>query len=441
VPKNALLCTNCGHRSLQWLGRCPECAAWESFVRAAEVSEATIIPIGEVLAAPAERLKTGMAELDRVLGGGLVRGSVVLLAGEPGVGKSTLMLQLAAGVERSGRKVLLVCGEESPDQVAARSKRLGILLATRLTTGTDARSIVGLMSQTDVLLVDSIQTIRDPETSGEPGSVGQVRSCAAQLTQKARSSGTVVVLVGHICKDGSIAGPRALEHLVDVVITFEGDRGQVLRTVRGVKNRFGPTAEIGVFQMGATGLVEVPDASRLFLSQRNTSVAGSAVGCALEGRRPVALEIQTLIVPTRAPVARRVAQGLEPARLGVALAVLDQRAGLKLVDWDVYASVAGGVRAAEPGIDLALALALASSKLHRPVPSRLAAVGEVGLAGDVRAVPGMEARVGELVRLGFTRVVIPQSCPTLGRDDLQPENLINEVVKVGNVRQAIDLLS
>jgi DNA repair protein RadA/Sms len=439
MAKDLLICSHCGHRSLQWLGRCPECGAWESFVRSAEVSQAAVIPIGEVLGALEERLPTGIAELDRVLGGGLVRGSVVLLAGEPGIGKSTLVLQVAAGLERMGRRVLLVCGEESPAQVAARSKRLGTVLATKLTAATDVGSIAALMPHTDVLLIDSIQTVRDPESAGEPGSVAQVRSCAASLTQKARTCGTAVVLIGHICKDGSIAGPRALEHLVDVVLTFEGDRGQVLRTVRGVKNRFGPTAEIGVFQMGPTGLIEVPDASRLFLGQRDASVAGSAVGCALEGRRPVALEIQTLIVPTRAPVARRVAQGLEPARLGVALAVLDRRAGVKLGDWDVYASVAGGMRAAEPGIDLALALALASSRLHRPLPQGLAAVGEVGLAGDIRAVPGLQARVRELLRLGFSQVIVPNGELREG-GGLQAENMVKKVVKVGKVRQAIDLL-
>lgn len=438
MAKDALVCAKCGHKSLQWLGRCPGCAAWESFVESAEAGEASVIPITELIAATTERLSTGMPELDRVLGGGLVRGSVVLLAGEPGVGKSTLLLQVAAGVERMGHRVLLVCGEESPDQVAARAKRLGARLTTKLTPVTELGSVLELVPQSEVVLVDSIQTMRDPESSGDPGSVAQVRNCAAALTRVARSSGSVVVLVGHICKDGSIAGPRALEHLVDAVITFEGDQGQVLRTVRGVKNRFGPTAEIGVFQMGSRGLVEVPDASRLFLSERNSSVAGSAVGCVLEGRRPVALEIQTLIVPNRAPVTRRVAQGVEPARLGLALAVLEQRAGVRLSDCDVYASVAGGMRAAEPGIDLALALALASSRLHKPLPTGLCAVGEVGLAGDVRAVAGMEARINELVRLGFTTVLTPYFGGYA--QAAEAENLVKSVVRVGNLRQAIEIL-
>ncbi|MGQ0679608.1 MAG: DNA repair protein RadA [Actinomycetota bacterium] len=409
MSKVALTCRQCGHRSLQWLGRCPQCEAWESFVAAAECTEALVVPMGEVVAPSGERVPSGLAELDRVLGGGLVRGSVVLLAGEPGVGKSTLLLQLAAGLQNAGQRVLVVCGEESLEQVAARGQRLLVPPRTALTATTAIPEILPLLVEHDVVLVDSIQTVRDPEAGGEPGSVTQVRQCASVLTQAARACRTAVILVGHICKDGSIAGPRALEHVVDVVITFEGDQGHVLRTVRGIKNRFGATGEIGVFQMGQSGLIEVPDASSLLLRQRCSGVPGSAVGCILEGRRPLALEIQTLVIPTPAPVARRVAQGLESARLGVALAVLEQRAGLKFCSSDVYASVAGGLRAVEPGIDLALALALASSRRNRPVPPRLAAIGEVGLAGDIRMVAGIEARVAELSRLGFGAIAVPMS--------------------------------
>lgn len=435
MAKQALTCVRCGHRSLQWLGRCPGCAAWESFVDAAQSSEASVLPIGEVVACSNERMSSGLAEFDRVLGGGLVRGSVVLLAGEPGVGKSTLLMQVAAGVERSGKRVLVVCGEESVEQVAARGRRLNTPKGIRLTPLTDVAGVLPLMSDVDVVLVDSIQTIRDLESQAEPGTVSQVRQCAANLTRAARSSGAVVILVGHICKDGSIAGPRALEHLVDVVITFEGDHGQVLRTVRGVKNRFGPTGEMGVFQMGANGLTEVPDASSLFLSERSVGVAGSAVGCILEGRRALALEIQTLVVPTQAPVTRRVTHGLESSRLGVALAVLEQRAGVKFSTCDVYASVAGGLRAAEPGIDLALALALASSRRNRPVSPSVAAVGEVGLAGDIRSVAGMEARIGELIRLGFGSIVVPAS---FGATEHEDHNA--KLIKVTNLQEALGVL-
>lgn len=422
------------------MGRCPQCAAWESFVEGEQAGIAQAVPIGELIAADNERLSTGMPELDRVFGGGLVRGSVVLLAGEPGVGKSTLLLQAAAGMERLGCRVLLVCGEESLDQVAARARRLGHRLSTMLTAQTEVASIAGLLAGTDVLMVDSVQTLQDPQAAGDPGSVAQVRSCASALIRAARSSGTVVVLVGHICKDGSIAGPRTLEHLVDVVVTFEGDRGQILRTVRSVKNRFGPTAEIGIFQMGSSGLVEVADPSSLFLAQRNISVPGSAVGCVLEGRRPVAMEIQTLIVPNKAPFPRRMAQGLESSRLGMALAVLEQRAGIKLSQFDVYASVAGGMRAAEPGVDLALALSLASSVLGKPLPAGLCAIGEVGLAGDIRAVAGMGARVGELVRLGFTNVLAPAGDQILNSGSGRDEKMVKSVVEVANLRQAIELL-
>lgn len=344
-----------------------------------------------------------------MLGGGLVEGSVVLLAGEPGVGKSTLILQAAAGMENMGKRVLLVCGEESLEQVADRARRLGTAQQIMLTPATEVEAVVDLLAGVDVALVDSVQTLRDRRSPGEAGSVSQVRNCAAALTRAARHTGAAVVLVGHISKDGSIAGPRALEHLVDVVLTFEGDRAHVLRTIRGVKNRFGATGELGVFEMGSGGLTEVPDASSLFLTERQTGVPGSAVGCVLEGRRPLALEMQALVVGTQAQQPRRVAQGIEGSRLGVALAVLQQRAGIRLTDCDVYASVAGGLRAAEPGIDLALCLALASARLERALPPGLAAVGEVGLAGEVRAVAGLEARTAELCRLGFTTILVPAS--------------------------------
>lgn len=363
--------------------------------------------IGRVAFEHTERISTGLNELDRVLGGGLVAGSVVLLAGEPGVGKSTLLLQAAAGIEQSGREVLIVCGEESLEQVATRARRLGGPLSARLTAATEVPSILPLIGGAHVLLVDSVQTLRDGYSGAEPGSVSQVRRCAAELTAAAREHGCAVILVGHITKDGSIAGPRSLEHLVDAVVTFEGDRGHVLRTVRGIKNRFGPAAEMGVFEMGSKGLSEVPDASQFFLAERPQGVAGSAVGCILEGRRPVALEVQALAVFSTAALPRRVAQGIESSRLGLALAVLERRAGIELGRFDVYCSIAGGLRAAEPGIDLALSLALASARLDVVLPAGMAAVGEVGLGGEVRSVAGMQARVTELTRLGFTTILTP----------------------------------
>lgn len=419
------------------------CKAWESFAEDARPPSrdrpvpmaGTTVDIGSVAFGHTQRISTGIGELDRVLGGGLVAGSVVLIAGEPGVGKSTLLLQAAAGIEESGRRVLLVCGEESLEQVAARARRLGGPLSAQLTASTDVGAIEPLVGGADVVMVDSVQTLRDADSTAEPGSVSQVRLSAAQLTRAARAEGSVVVLVGHICKDGSIAGPRALEHLVDVVITFEGDQGHVLRTVRGVKNRFGPAAEMGVFEMGSKGLSEVPDASRFFLAERPESVAGSAVGCILEGRRPVALEVQALAAPSSAPLPRRVAQGVQSARLGVALAILERRAGISLSSSDVYVSIAGGLRGAEPGIDLALCLALASARYDKPLPPGLAAVGEVGLGGEVRSVAGMSSRAAELVRLGFTSILMPAGGSGEAQRPAGPH--LEQMVPVRTINQAL----
>ena len=410
-------CTGCGYQVSQWCGRCPQCGAWDTFAREPQPA-AGLGPLGRVAAPPVvlaevpaaahQRLETGIGELDRVLGGGLVRGSVVLLAGEPGAGKSTLALQAAAGLERTGLSVLLVCGEESVDQVAARARRIGGAGATRAFAGTDLAAVIEQAGGFDVVIVDSVQTLSDPDLAGEPGSVTQVRGCASAISRYARDAGTALVLVGHVTKDGAVAGPRVLEHLVDAVLTFEGDRGQRLRTLRATKNRFGGTAELGVFEMQAHGLVPVADASRLFLADRRAGVPGSAVGCALEGRRPVALEVQCLVVPTEGH-ARRVAHGLERERLEVTAAVLHRRAHLRFDKLDLFARVAGGYRAGEPGIDLALALALASAATDRAVPADLVAIGEVGLAGDVRAAHGMDARLAECARLGFRQALVGRS--------------------------------
>jgi DNA repair protein RadA/Sms len=449
MPKSAMICLQCGHRALQWLGRCPDCSAWDSFVEEPPLvardpkrptqAGATVL-IGAVEASTHTRISTGLGELDRVLGGGLVKGSVVLVAGEPGVGKSTLLLQAAAGVEKAGRQVLLVCGEESIEQVAARARRLGAPRRTTLTAATDLNGIIPLMDGADVVLVDSIQSLRASASGGEPGSVSQVRQCAMALTEAARDTGAALVLVGHITKDGSIAGPRALEHLVDVVVTFEGDRGHHLRTVRGIKNRYGATGELGVFEMGPQGLTEVPDASRFFLAERHTGAPGSAVGCVIEGRRPLALEIQALVVKSHIPVPRRVAQGLEMSRLGVALAVLQQHTDLRMSDADVYASVAGGLRAAEPAIDLPLCLALAGSYENKPLPAGVAAVGEVGLSGEIRSVPGLSLRVNELVRLGFKTVIVPPVHGADGAADLKKSADV-KVVRADSLAGAKAVLS
>ena len=450
VARATMSCSACGYQASQWRGRCPQCGAWDSFVKdlprpAPSGSRATPAPrpaapvvLAEVEATGQERMATGIGELDRVLGGGLVRGSVVLLAGEPGAGKSTLALQAAAGLERNGFRPLLVCGEEAVDQVAARARRLGGIRSTQAYAGTEVHDVISHASGFDVVIVDSIQTMSDPDLTGESGSVTQVRGCASELARHARDAKVAMVLVGHVTKDGTVAGPRVLEHLVDAVLTFEGDRGQSLRTLRSAKNRFGGTSELGVFEMKSRGLVEVADASRLFLADRHAGIPGSAVGCVLEGRRPVALEVQSLVSRNEGGHLRRIAHGLARERLEVLAAVLDRRAGIDLSRFDLFARVAGGFRADEPAVDLALALALASAMLDLSVPPDLVAIGEVGLAGDVRAVPGIESRLRECARLGFRRAVVGRSVaeegPVEGLQGLR-------VHAVSELRDAIQLLN
>ena len=448
ISRAALACSGCGYRTTRWLGRCPQCGAWESLVP--EVSPLSAAPSGapsragaspqplaDIPGAAHERLATGVAELDRVLGGGLVRGAAVLLAGEPGAGKSTLALQAAAGLEGAGASVLLICGEESVHQVAARARRLGGIQTARALAATDLSEVANHAQGFDVVVVDSIQTLATPELTGEPGSVTQVRGCTAALARQARELGSALVLVGHVTKDGSIAGPRALEHLVDAVLTFEGDRGQPLRLLRSSKNRFGGTAELGVFEMTERGLVEVGDASRLFLADRRPGIPGSAVGCVLEGRRPVALEVQCLVLDNPGGHLRRVAHGLERDRLEVTAAILERRAGLSFSRCDVFARVAGGFSAREPAVDLALALALASARLELPVPGDLVAIGEAGLSGEVRAVPDLPRRLRECARLGFARAVVGRSSGE-GAGEPPPGLTMHPV---GELREVVALLA
>ncbi len=415
-------CTECAATFPKWAGQCASCSAWNSLVdevvdgdaapAVLRAAGATAVPIASIAPDAGGPRPTGMAELDRVLGAGLVPGSVTLLGGEPGIGKSTLLLQLLACWR--GRS-LYVSAEESAPQVRLRAERLGALHPDLwLLAETSMPHITAALDEVrpSLVVVDSVQTVADPELGSAPGTVVQVRGCAARLVHEAKVRGVPVVLVGHVTKDGALAGPRTLEHAVDVVLSFEGDRHHTLRLLRAVKNRFGPTDELGLFEMRETGLVGVPDASRLFLADRRNGVPGSAVLPTMEGQRPLLVEVQALTAATSSQVPpRRSAQGVDPGRLAMLLAVLERRAGLRLATTEVYASAVGGVRLVEPGADLALCLAIAGALAERPLARHLVAFGEVGLAGEVRQVAHAQRRLREAARLGFTHAIAPASGP------------------------------
>jgi DNA repair protein RadA/Sms len=429
TTKTLYVCSNCGHTEPKWLGRCPDCGQWSTFVeevreekkavgfaaRAANTGTprraagATLV-LREVRAdRGGARINTGIGELNRVLGGGIVPGSMVLVGGEPGVGKSTLLLQV---MEHLGEGCLMVSGEESPRQVALNARRLGIGKAGfRVLPETDVDVIEAtiLAERPRVVVVDSIQTLYSPELSGAPGGVGQVRETAARLMRLAKAEGIAIVLVGHVTKEGSIAGPRVLEHMVDTVLQFEGDRYQSFRVLRALKNRFGSTNEVGVFEMTGQGMVEVEDPSAFFLSCREGGTPpGVATVCLLEGTRPMLVEIESLVAPSPLAVPCRVANGIETGRVNMLCAVLSRRVGLVLGDQDVYVNVTGGVRIEEPAADLGVALAIASALKDRPVEMGTGCFGEVGLTGDVRFVAGAPRRLSELFKLGFKRIITPE---------------------------------
>lgn len=410
-------CQTCGAGAPRWLGRCPECGEFGTYVEEVEQTapqaagaRAMAAPVSLESAGHEEvaRLSTGVDELDSVLGGGLVTGSLVLLGGEPGIGKSTLLLQAAQALGSNGAPVLYVCGEESPSQVGLRARRLGADSArVSLLPEVDIAHVEQVVreSKPGVLVVDSIQTAFDPELSGAPGSVGQVRACTARLMRIAKDLGVTTLIVGHVTKDGSIAGPRVLEHMVDAVLYFEGDRDHAFRIVRAVKNRFGSSSEIGIFEMTEQGLIGVDSPSATLLGERTEATPGSAVMAAVEGSRPLLVEIQALVTPSYLPAPRRLATGIDTPRLLQVLAVLERRAGLSFAGLDVLVSVAGGIRIAEPAVDLPLALAVASALKDVAVPLDVAAFGEIGLTGHVRSVSHTQARVREAQRFGLGRVV------------------------------------
>jgi DNA repair protein RadA/Sms len=413
-------CAECGWTTAKWVGRCGECQAWGTVMEAVPAAAAPVTkaravserakPIGEVTTEAAKTWSTGVEELDRVLGGGIVSGAVVLLAGEPGVGKSTLLLDVASRAAQHSRTVLYVTGEESASQVRVRAERIGALRPRLLLAAeTDLATVLGHVEDVspDLLVVDSVQTIASDAVESSAGSVSQVREVAASLIRVAKERGMATVLVGHVTKDGSIAGPRVLEHLVDVVCQFEGDRHSRLRLVRAVKNRYGPTDEVGCFDLSEVGIVGLTDPSGLFLSQHAQPVPGTCISVTLEGRRPLVSEVQALVAPTSANNPRRATSGLDNSRVAMILAVLERRAGARLSGQDVYVSTVGGVRLAEPACDLAVALAVAGAAIDRPLAAGTIAIGEVGLAGEVRPVAGVGRRLAEAARLGFTTAFVP----------------------------------
>ena len=398
-------CEACGFESAKWLGRCPDCGEWGTF------GEHTVDRTGTVAVVSAP---VPMAEVDRVLGGGLVTGSVTLLGGEPGMGKSTLMLQALGAIAATGQRCLLVSAEESLAQVRMRADRLGTLAPELfIVNETSLPAVCAHVEELKpaVVAVDSIQTVHDPDAPGAPGSVSQVRDAAHRLVRLAKETNTATVLVGHVTKDGALAGPRALEHVVDTVLSFEGDRHHALRMLRALKHRFGATDELGLMEMTAAGLEAVADPSALFLGDRRPGGTGSVVAPILEGARPLCVEVQALVMPTGAPMPRRVAQAVDSNRLALLLAVLECRARIEISRSEVYASVAGGVRVADPGADLALLLALASAHAGVAVPADTVALGEVGLGGEVRQAAQAPRRLAEVLRLGFRRAIVPASTP------------------------------
>lgn len=443
------VCAECGWTTSKWVGRCGECQAWGTVdvggssrpagrTAAAPVSSAAR-PITEVSVEEAQSVSSGIGELDRVLGGGVVPGGVLLLAGEPGVGKSTLLLELAARWARAGRRTLYVSGEESAAQVRLRAERTGAVHPELyLAAETDLGALLTHVHDVgpSLLVVDSVQTIGSADVDGVPGGVTQVREVATAVIQRAKSAGIATVLVGHVTKDGSVAGPRVLEHLVDVVLQFEGDRASRLRLLRAVKNRFGPVDEIGCFDLADAGLVEVPDPTGLFVSRHATPVTGTCLTVTMEGRRPLPAEVQALTVSTNAPSPRRTSSGLDSSRVSMILAVLTKHCELPIGSSDVYTATVGGARLDEPAVDLAVLVAVASAQRSQLAPAGLVAIGEVGLAGEVRPVRFLVERLKEAERLGFQHVLVPAGSPGLDRLDTS----LN-VVTVADVREALRCLS
>ncbi len=425
--RTVFFCSSCGHESSKWLGQCPSCRSWNTFVEETVKSEIKTSspsvkigrgqtgnvpkPLSSVESVVEDSVSSGIGEMDRVLGGGIVRGSLILVGGDPGIGKSTLLLQICRNLSAASKEVLYVSGEESVKQLKLRSERLGEFKdSLKVISETDLNLITGFIEndKPEVVVIDSIQTMFNEEISSSPGSVSQIRETTAVLLRIAKSLGIAIFIIGHVTKEGAVAGPRILEHMVDTVLYFEGDSHGAYRILRSVKNRFGSTDEIGVFEMEESGLREVKNPSEFMLSGRPENSAGSAVTCCMEGSRPLLIEIQALVCETAFGFPRRQADGTDVNRVNLLMAVLEKRAGLRISSLDGYINIAGGIRVNEPSADLALIMAIASSYSNRPLNGNTVVFGEVGLSGEVRAVRNASQRISEAVRLGFDTVILPK---------------------------------
>ena len=446
AQKTVFVCRECGYTSPKWLGKCPECQSWNSFDEEIISNEKkNTIPknaiynkaekISELVVPSYMRTPTGMSELDRVLGGGLVASSCVLLSGEPGIGKSTLLLQICSELSKS-RKVLYVSGEESKGQLKMRAERLNISGdSIYLLTETDVDLILSECDRIvpDVIILDSVQTLSSDKFASAPGSITQVRECSMSFINYGKTKGSAVFLVGHVNKEGGISGPKILEHMVDAVLYFEGERTNSYRIIRAIKNRFGSTNEIGVFEMGDEGLVEIPNPSEVVMAERPQNISGSCAGCVIQGTRPIITEIQSLVSKTVYPTGKRTSDGFDHNRMCLLIAVLEKRMGLKFYEHDVYINVAGGLTLDEPSADLSIAMSLISGITDKIIPDNLIAFGEIGLAGEVRAVSHIDYRIKEAIRLGFTKILIPKK--NLNNSVKYDKNV--EVFGISNIYEAL----
>ncbi len=450
AKKTMFFCQNCGHEESKWLGQCPMCKEWNTFVEEKITTgngisvgkiakEIEVVPLSGIQTDAEERIRTCIEELDRVLGGGIVPGSLMLVGGDPGIGKSTLLLQVCQNLSKEYHKVLYISGEESLKQIKLRAMRMGeftddlsLLCETNLNT---IRTVIE-QRKPEIVIIDSIQTMYNEEVSSAPGSVSQVRESTNVLMQLAKGLGISIFIVGHVTKEGTVAGPRVLEHMVDTVLYFEGDRHASYRILRGVKNRFGSTNEIGVFEMRQSGLVEVKNPSEFMLNGKPENASGSVVACSMEGTRPILIEIQALVCQSNFGLPRRTAAGTDYNRVNLLMAVLEKRIGIPLSNYDAYVNIAGGIKMNEPAIDLGLVLAIVSSYKNKPIGDTVIAFGEVGLSGEVRAVNMPEQRVSEAKKLGFSTCIIPKVCM---------ESVKNikgiEIIPVSSVNEAIQLIS